>query len=227
MIGQCKSECPISTIAADTIASLSKALTRTSTAAGKYSPRTSLVVLSSATAAEMNGSWAPNETADVINQEKIILQANILENIPYGVELTLFVMCSIALFQNMNSSNFKRQCFLFTLIVVVFGTGTIFMITNSLLTQQAFVEYRAYPGGPSAFIEAMFSDTAGFTNSISWVVSNCTLDAFLVSSSEHYCLSYSIAYIGVEIFCYIQGCQSFLASHRHCHSLCRCVDFHW
>lgn len=130
----------------------------------------------------MSSSWAPNETAYQIYEEKVALQANILENIPYGVELALFVACFFSLVQNMKPSNAKRQIFLLTYITIIFGLGTIFMITNSLITQQAFVEYRDYPGGPASYLNAMFANTVGLTNSVSWVVSNWLLDVFLVSS---------------------------------------------
>ncbi|TFY54780.1 hypothetical protein EVJ58_g8657 [Rhodofomes roseus] len=128
----------------------------------------------------MSSSWAPNETDYEIYLEKIWLQSNVLENIPYGVELTLFATCFLALLQNMDRSNLKRHVCLLIFITIIFGLGTIFMITNSLITQQAFIEYRNYPGGPGAYLNAMFSDTVGLTNSVSWVVSNWLLDAFLV-----------------------------------------------
>ncbi|TFY54781.1 hypothetical protein EVJ58_g8656 [Rhodofomes roseus] len=118
----------------------------------------------------MSNSWAPNETASEIYLDKIWLQSNILENIPYGVELTLFFMCFMALLQNMDRYNFKRQIFLLVFITIIFGLGTVFMITNSLLTQQAFIENRNFPGGPGAYLNAMFSDTVGLTSSVSWVV---------------------------------------------------------
>ncbi|TFY68025.1 hypothetical protein EVJ58_g1262 [Rhodofomes roseus] len=128
----------------------------------------------------MSSSWAPNQTDSEIYNEKIWLQAMILENIPYGVELTLFVMCFVTLLENLNRFNLRRQIFLLTFITIVFGLGTVYMVTNSLTAQQAFIEYRNYPGGPSAYLSAMFANTVGLTNSVSWVVSNWLLDMFLV-----------------------------------------------
>ncbi|KAH9840970.1 uncharacterized protein C8Q71DRAFT_721400 [Rhodofomes roseus] len=128
----------------------------------------------------MSSAWAPNETDYQIYAEKIWLQANILQNIPYGVELALFVTCFVALVQNMDHSNFRRHVFLMTFITIIFGLGTVYMITNSLFTQQAFIEYRNFPGGPGAYLNAMFANTVGLTNSVSWVVSNWLLDGFLV-----------------------------------------------
>ncbi|TFY68022.1 hypothetical protein EVJ58_g1261 [Rhodofomes roseus] len=115
-----------------------------------------------------------------MDMEKIWLQASIMETLPYGVELTLFAMCAITLLQNLDRSNLRRQLYLLTFITVIFGLGTVFMITDSLLTQQAFIEYRNFPGGPGAFLSAMFSDTVGLVNSVSWVVSNWLLDLFLI-----------------------------------------------
>ncbi|TFY61712.1 hypothetical protein EVJ58_g4342 [Rhodofomes roseus] len=128
----------------------------------------------------MSSSWAPNETDIEIYNEKIQLQAMILENIPYGVELTLFVMCFVTLLENSDRFNLRRQIFLLAFMTIVFGLGTVYMITNSLTAQQAFIEYRNYPGGPAAYLNAMFANTVGLTNSASWVVSNWLLDMFLV-----------------------------------------------
>ena len=128
----------------------------------------------------MSSSWAPNETDYQIFQEKIWLQAGMLQNLPFGVELSLFVMCFLTSVQNMKPSTMRRQLLVLSFITVVFGLGVTFMVTNNLLAQQAFVEYRNYPGGPASYMYAMFSDTVGFTNNVTWVFSNCILDAFLV-----------------------------------------------
>ena len=103
-----------------------------------------------------------------------------LQNLPFGVELSLFVMCFLTSVQNMKPSTMRRQLLVLSFITVVFGLGVTFMVTNNLLAQQAFVEYRNYPGGPASYMYAMFSDTVGFTNNVTWVFSNCILDAFLV-----------------------------------------------
>lgn len=159
----------------------------------------------------MSSSWAPNETSFEIYQEKIWLQSGMLVNIPYGVELTLFVICFVTLFKNMNRYNKKRQIFLLTFIVLIFGIGTVFMIANLLLTQQAFVLYRNFPGGPGAFMNAMSPDTVGLTTSVCWVVSDWLLDALLVGPILLVILwisANSRSLEGVEIRDYLQGCQS-------------------
>ncbi|KAH9834077.1 uncharacterized protein C8Q71DRAFT_159063 [Rhodofomes roseus] len=128
----------------------------------------------------MSSSWAPNETDYEIYGEKIWLQAMVLQNIPYGVELTLFVMCFVTLLENTNRFNLRRHIFLLAFTTVVLGLGTVYMIAVSLTAQQAFIEYRNFPGGPSVYLSAMFASTVGMTNSVCWMISNWLLDMFLV-----------------------------------------------
>ncbi|KAH9840967.1 uncharacterized protein C8Q71DRAFT_701436 [Rhodofomes roseus] len=128
----------------------------------------------------MSSSWAPNETHYQMDMEKIWLQASIMETLPYGVELTLFAMCAITLLQNLDRSNLRRQLYLLTFITVIFGLGTICNFNTNVFPDEAFIEYRNFPGGPGAFLSAMFSDTVGLVNSVSWVVSNWLLDLFLI-----------------------------------------------
>ncbi|TFY64052.1 hypothetical protein EVJ58_g2886 [Rhodofomes roseus] len=127
----------------------------------------------------MSSSWAPNETDYEIYGEKIWLQAMVLQNIPYGVELTLFVMCFVTLLENINRFNLRRHIFLLAFTTVVLGLGTVYMIAVSLTAQQAFIEYRNFPGGPSVYLSAMFASTVGMTNSVCWMISNWLLDMFL------------------------------------------------
>ncbi|CCM05255.1 uncharacterized protein FIBRA_07465 [Fibroporia radiculosa] len=127
-----------------------------------------------------NSSWAPNETASVIFAEETWLQGALLSNIAYGMQLTLFVMCFVTLVRKMDRHNFRRQLFLLSFICVIFTIGTLFMGSQAKFTQQAFIEYRNYPGGPSVYEEAEFANPVDEIANVCFVVGNWLLDAFLV-----------------------------------------------
>ncbi|KZT71134.1 hypothetical protein DAEQUDRAFT_138610 [Daedalea quercina L-15889] len=127
-----------------------------------------------------NSSWAPNETSYQIFTEETWLQGALLSNIAYGVELTLFVMCFHLLARQTDRHNKTRQICLLSFITVIFVFGTLFVGGSMKFAQQAFVEYRNYPGGPAAFEEAEFSDPVDEIANVSWVVSNWLMDTFLV-----------------------------------------------
>lgn len=129
-----------------------------------------------------NSSWAPtNETSYQIFTEDTWLQGALLSNIAYGVELALFAMCFHLLVKQMNHRNKTRQICLLSFISILFVLGTTFVGGNMKFAQQAFVEYRNFPGGPAAFVQAMFTDPVDELANISWVVGNWLMDTFLVS----------------------------------------------
>lgn len=130
-----------------------------------------------------NSSWAPtNETSYQLFTEETWLQGALLSNIAYGVELALFTMCFHLLVKQMNYRNKTRQICLLLFISVLFVLGTIFVGGSMKFAQQAFVEYRNFPGGPAAFEQVMFSDPVDELANISWVVGNWLMDTFLVSN---------------------------------------------
>lgn len=127
-----------------------------------------------------NSSWAPNETSATIYAEETWLQGNLLSNIAYGVELTLFVMCFTILVRQLNRFNYKRQMFLLIFISVIFVLGTVFMGAQAKFTQMAFIEYRNFPGGPSAYENAEYSVPVDEIANVCFIVGNWLMDAFLV-----------------------------------------------
>ncbi|KAF9815214.1 hypothetical protein IEO21_04731 [Rhodonia placenta] len=124
--------------------------------------------------------WLPDEDAESIYSEKTWLQGSLLSNIAYGVELTLFVMCFWILAWQTNRSNFKQQLFLLLFISIIFILGTIFMGAQAKVTQQAFIEYRNFPGGPGAYEFVILSNPVYEITSVCFVVANWLMDAFLV-----------------------------------------------
>lgn len=127
-----------------------------------------------------SNSWAPNEDATVIYAEATWLQGELLSNIAYGIELTLFTMCFWILARETNRGNYKRQLFMLTFISLIFILGTVFMGGQAKFTQDAFIEDRNFPGGPSAFEQTMFSITANEISVSAFVVGNWLMDALLV-----------------------------------------------
>lgn len=124
--------------------------------------------------------WAPNEDSALIYAEATWLQGELLSNIAYGIELTLFTMCFWILARETNRGNYKRQLFMLTFISLIFILGTVFMGGQAKFTQDAFIEDRNFPGGPSAFEQTMFSITANEISVSAFVVGNWLMDALLV-----------------------------------------------
>lgn len=143
-----------------------------------------------------NSSWAPsNETSYQIFVEETWLLGAMISNVAYGVELTLFVQCFYLLAKQMNHRNSKRQISLLVFISIIFIFGTLFVGGSTKFAQQAFIEYRNFPGGPAAFEEVMFSDPVDQVANVSFIVGNWFMDAFLVRTTA-----------GFLIF---EGCRSF------------------
>lgn len=152
--------------------------------------------------------WAPNEDSALIYAEATWLQGELLSNIAYGIELTLFTMCFWILARETNRGNYKRQLFMLTFISLIFILGTVFMGGQAKFTQDAFIEDRNFPGGPSAFEQTMFSITANEISVSAFVVGNWLMDALLVCVTYIRQLALLIAQpcvSGVEMYRYLQG----------------------
>lgn len=129
----------------------------------------------------MNSSYAPDDTAAQLYAEETWFQGALLGNIAYGAELTLFVMAFNVLCKKMNGGNWKTHLSLLTFIVVIFILGTLFMAFNAKFAQMAFVQYRNFPGGPSAYEEIDFSNPIDEVANVCFIVGNWLMDALLVS----------------------------------------------
>ncbi|KAG2154463.1 uncharacterized protein EDB93DRAFT_1327010 [Suillus bovinus] len=118
-----------------------------------------------------NSSWTPDESSATLLAEKGWLQGTVVSAVAYGIDVTLFFMCFHLLFRQMNSKNYKKQLPLLVYITITFILSTLFMAALADFTQLAFIQYRNFPGGPSAYENVSMpidnlSDICGFLTMI-------------------------------------------------------------
>ncbi|KAG1784698.1 uncharacterized protein HD556DRAFT_1462771 [Suillus plorans] len=99
----------------------------------------------------LNSSWTPDEPSETLLAEKGWLQGTVVSAVAYGIGVALFFMCFHLLFRQMNRTNYKKLLPFLIYITTTFILSTLFMAALADFTQLAFIQYRNYPGGPSAF----------------------------------------------------------------------------
>ncbi|CCM05488.1 uncharacterized protein FIBRA_07709 [Fibroporia radiculosa] len=153
--------------------------------------------------------WAPRVSDEERYSEETFLQGALLSNIAYGMQVALFPMCFTALWQKIDRFNYRRQISLLVFVSLIFIIGTLYMGAQAKFTQQAFIEYRDYPGGPSEYELAFFSNPVDEIGNVCFVVGNWFMDAFLVWRFMVIYGSYGRAWVRVLI---ILPCIMLLAS---------------
>lgn len=128
----------------------------------------------------MPNPYAPNESAAQIFSEKAWLQGDLLCNIIYGMEFTLFTITFYFLARQATREGYSQRILLLIFITLVFILSTIFMALTAEFTQLAFIEDRNIPGGPSTYEKVMFSIPVDQAATVSGVISNWLMDALLV-----------------------------------------------
>ena len=125
--------------------------------------------------------WAPAEDSATIVAERAWLQGAIISSVAYGAELILFLMCFYLLYQQTTRQNVRNQLSTLLFCCVIFILGTLFMGSLAKYTQLAFIDNRNFPGGPSAYENAMFSIPIDEIGNVSFVLANWLCDAVIVS----------------------------------------------
>ncbi|KAJ7793422.1 hypothetical protein B0H14DRAFT_149075 [Mycena olivaceomarginata] len=122
-------------------------------------------------------SWAPNETAAQLWNERCIFIGQLIGAIGYGVHLTLFCQCVPALCARKSR---RRNRVLLIFVFILFALGTIGSGTSYLFAQKSFIDDRDYPGGPGAyFVEQSTDWSAVVTNSV-YIVNTWFQDGILL-----------------------------------------------
>jgi len=121
--------------------------------------------------------WGPNEPASTVLAEEAWLQGALVAAIAYGVLLTLFCQCVYLFLKLKRHSSCTTKLPFIVVVFLVFMFSTFFTGSNLKFTQQAFIEDRNYPGGPSAYENDLPSDSLG---SVSYVLSQWLCDALIV-----------------------------------------------
>lgn len=96
-----------------------------------------------------------------------------------GAHFTLFFLCFWLLWKERYKT--PKTYFFLAYISFAFTLGTYAVAISSLMTQYAFIDYRNYPGGPSAFAARQFSFGIETVGEFSSTIGNWCVDAILVS----------------------------------------------
>ncbi|KAF7328672.1 hypothetical protein MSAN_02468800 [Mycena sanguinolenta] len=121
-------------------------------------------------------SWAPDETATQLWNERSIFIGIFLGTIGYGVHLTLFFQCVPALCAR-KSGHRNRELLIF--VFILFILGNLGNATTLIFAQKSFIDDRDYPGGPGAyFVEQSADWTVVVCNSV-YIVNTWLQDGLL------------------------------------------------
>jgi len=127
-------------------------------------------------------SDAPAESAAQLSAEHAWLAGALVTGTGYGIVVALFWLCFLALWNLLKrkDASRRRNLFFFFYICVMFVFGSLYIGSNSIFTQLAFINNRGYPGGPSAYEEQMFSIGVDEIGNVSYVLANWFTDSMLV-----------------------------------------------
>lgn len=77
------------------------------------------------------------------------LYGAIVTAVLYGIVVVLYIMCSRSLWVRIRSGDgaAKRHWFFFAYVNFIFALSTLYVTSNSQITQLGFINNRDYPGG--------------------------------------------------------------------------------
>ncbi|KAJ7239567.1 hypothetical protein B0H12DRAFT_1189924 [Mycena haematopus] len=126
----------------------------------------------------MSESWAPNETAAQLWNERCIFIGQLIGAIGYGVHLTLFCQCVPALLAR--KSGRRRNLWLLLYVFILFTLGNIGNATTFLFAQKTFIDDRDYPGGPGAFFVEQSTEWSAVLCNSAYIVNTWFQDGILL-----------------------------------------------
>ncbi|KAJ7849646.1 hypothetical protein B0H14DRAFT_2509788 [Mycena olivaceomarginata] len=122
-------------------------------------------------------SWAPNETAAQLWNERCIFIGQLIGAIGYGIHLTLFCQCVPALCAR-KSGRRNRELLIF--VFILFALGNIGNATSFLFAQKSFIDDRDYPGGPGAYFVEQSTDWSAVVCNSVYIVNTWFQDGILL-----------------------------------------------
>ncbi|KAG2125017.1 hypothetical protein DEU56DRAFT_585563 [Suillus clintonianus] len=106
-----------------------------------------------------------SESREQLYAEATWLHGAIVAAMFYGVVVIMTFICWRSLWPRIKShaTGYKKKRFFLCYVAFIFVLGTIYIAFTAEETQNAFINNRLYPGGPSAFARTAFSPTLGVT----------------------------------------------------------------
>ncbi|KAK0446607.1 uncharacterized protein EV420DRAFT_898063 [Desarmillaria tabescens] len=128
----------------------------------------------------LNLSWTPNESPRVLLSERSWFAGIFITAVAYGVALTLSVQCLSLLIRSINPSNYKIKMFWIFYVSLLFICATLYAAAGAKINEFAFIDYRLYPGGPSAFEYDYFWLPVNAMGNTFFIIANWLSDAVVV-----------------------------------------------
>ncbi|KAJ6482591.1 hypothetical protein C8R45DRAFT_1001965 [Mycena sanguinolenta] len=126
----------------------------------------------------MSASWAPDETAAQLLNERYIFIGQFIGAFGYGVHLTLFFQCVHALYTGRKSRRHNWEMLIY--VFILFALGNIGNATSIFYAQKTFIDDRNYPGGPGAFFFEQSTQWSGVVCNSVYIVNTWFQDGLLL-----------------------------------------------
>ena len=127
-----------------------------------------------------NPAWRPDEDNATIRSEETWLQGAFVAAVAYGAVAVLCVQCFFMLLRTFKRTRLAREGPLILFVFLMFALNTAYIGATIQFTQQAFVDFRNFMGGPSAYEVVFFSIPIDAAANDCLVVTTMLADALLV-----------------------------------------------
>lgn len=127
-----------------------------------------------------NPAWRPAEDGATIHSEELWLQGSFIGAVAYGGVAVLCVQCFFMLVRGLKKTLLARDGPLLLFVFLMFALNTAYIGIMIQFTQQAFVDFRNFEGGPSAYEVVFFSIPLDAAANDSLVITTMLADALLV-----------------------------------------------
>jgi hypothetical protein len=125
-------------------------------------------------------AWRPNEDAATIHSEETWLQGAFVAAVAYGAVAVLCAQCFFMLMRGFKRSKLMHTVPLLLFVFLMFALNTVYIATTIQFTQQAFIDFRNFDGGPSAYEIVFFSIPIDAAANDCLVVTTMLADALLL-----------------------------------------------
>ena len=127
-------------------------------------------------------AWRPHESSADIHLEQSLLQGSLLVAVAYGAIVILSAQCATMLLRTLRRAtrSGSRDSLLLAFVALIFALNTAFMVLVVRLAQAAFIDDRAFPGGPSAYEASSAPRIVVLAGDACLVITTMLADALLV-----------------------------------------------
>ncbi|KAF9030282.1 hypothetical protein BJ165DRAFT_1535735 [Panaeolus papilionaceus] len=128
-------------------------------------------------------SWLPvDETkADIFEDAVSLISTTTIVSVAYGIVVTLYAICAQSLIQQIRTSVRKKQAaYSLAYISVMVIMGTIYCACSARQAQLEYVNFRNFPGGPSAYSLFIFDTPIFIVGDSAYFVASWMNDALLL-----------------------------------------------